>query len=112
MARASVAPWADIVPGTSGAMSATDLMRLPDDARGYELVEGRLVRMTPPGTGHSADAMTIGGRLLAFVEPRKLGRVIGSEAGFLISKPGEPDTVLAPDAAFVRADQVPHRDSP
>ena len=102
----------ETVPETSRLMTAADLMRLPDDARGYELVEGRLVRMSPTGTGHAADASTLDAALSFFVREHRLGRVISSEAGFLISQVGEPDTVLAPDVAFVRADRVPPRDSP
>ena len=112
MVRSAVAPWADTVPESPTGLTATELSRLPDDARGYELVEGRLVRMTPTGTGHAADASTLDHALSVFVRERRLGRVISSEAGFLVSQLGEPDTVLAPDVAFVRADRVPPRDSP
>jgi Uma2 family endonuclease len=112
MVRSAVAPWADTVPESAARMTAADLSRLPDDARGYELVEGRLVRMTPTGTGHAADASTLDHALNLFVRERRLGRVISSEAGFLVSQLGEPDTVLAPDVAFVRAERVPPRDSP
>jgi len=38
-----------------------------------------------------------------FIKEHNLGRVRAAETGFLISSPGEPDTVLAPDFAFVRA---------
>jgi Uma2 family endonuclease len=111
MTRAAVAPWAETVPEAPRLMTAADLLRLPDDARGYELVEGRLVRMSPTGTGHSADAATLTTELTIFVRAHQLGRVISSEAGFLISPPGEPETILAPDVAFVRADRVPSRES-
>jgi Uma2 family endonuclease len=41
-----------------------------------------------------------------------LGLVAGAETGFHISSPGEPDTVLAPDAAFIAAARVPAENSP
>jgi Uma2 family endonuclease len=112
MARAAVAPWAEATPETSRLMTAADLLRLPDSARGYELVDGRLVRMSPTGSGHGARAAKPITALGNFVDEHHLGRVISSGAGFLISQPGEPDTVLAPDAAFVRADRVPREISP
>jgi Uma2 family endonuclease len=112
MTRAAVAPWAETVPEAPRLMTAADLLRLPDDARGYELVEGRLVRMSPSGGGHGKWAARPISALGHFVDDHHLGIVASSETGFLISQPGEPDTVLAPDAAFVRADRVPLENSP
>lgn len=100
------APWAEEV-----LMTAEDLMALPDDAWRYELVHGRLVRMPPTGFEHGDLGLRLGAALLKFVEERELGRVVGAETGFLVSRPGEPDTVLAPDIAYVAASRVPARDS-
>ena len=47
MVADTVAPWAETV-----LFTADDLARLPDDGWQYELVEGRLVRMPPPGAAH------------------------------------------------------------
>jgi len=41
---------------------------------------------------------------MVFVEPRALGEVLGAGTGFLIAS--DPDTVRAPDAAFIHADRV------
>ena len=60
--------------------------------------------MSPAGSKHGAIALRIGSILLDFVKPRGLGVVMGAETGFQISH--DPDTVRAPDAAFVRADRV------
>jgi Uma2 family endonuclease len=46
------------------------------------------------------------------VHKHKLGKVLGAEGGFIITTPGEPETVLAPDAAFVRTDRAPDPASP
>jgi Uma2 family endonuclease len=43
--------------------------------------------------------------LVAFVVQRSLGEVIRNDSGFLLQR--DPDTVRAPDMAFVRADRVP-----
>jgi len=44
-------------------------------------------------------------RLFGFVEPRNLGAVYSGDPGFLIAR--DPDTVRAPDVAFVQAERVP-----
>jgi Uma2 family endonuclease len=111
MTHETFAPWGELVPDVP-PLTAADLARLPDEARGYELVEGRLVRMSPTGGRHSDVAMDLGAALRVFAKSRRLGKVLGAETGFTLSRPGEPDTVLAPDVAFVRADRVPPADSP
>lgn len=37
--------------------------------------------------------------------PNRLGMVYGADAGFVLSR--DPDTILVPDAAFVRAERLP-----
>jgi len=69
-----------------------------------ELLRGDLVMMSPAGSRHGAIALRIGSILLDFVNRRGLGVVLGAETGFQISY--DPDTVRAPDAAFVRADRI------
>jgi Uma2 family endonuclease len=64
-----------------------------------ELVQGEVVQMCPAGGEHGVVAMRIGSRLLDFVEAHDLGVVCAAETGFLLDR--DPDTVRAPDAAFV-----------
>lgn len=102
-----LAPWAEIVPGV-GPMTVDDLLELPDDDRWrYELVEGRLVRMSPTGGGHGDIALALAATLYAWVTPRHLGRVLAAETGFQLG----PNTVMAADFAFVRAERVPAHSS-
>jgi Uma2 family endonuclease len=70
-----------------------------------ELVRGELIRMSPTGYDHGRISSKIDRALGNFVESRKLGQVLTSEAGFLITQ--DPDTVLAPDVAFVSAARHP-----
>ncbi|WIG59210.1 MAG: hypothetical protein OJF49_001957 [Ktedonobacterales bacterium] len=93
-------------------MTAAALLARPDDAWRYELVEGRLVRMPPAGPWHGDIASELNAALRPFVKARQLGRVYAAESGFVVSQPGEPDTVLAPDVAFVRTERIPAKDSP
>ena len=60
--------------------------------------------MSPSGAEHGVIATQIIVSLGAYVKAHALGRVYASETGFRISR--QPDTVRAPDAAFVRADRA------
>src|SRR5438270_1618739 len=96
------ATWAKPVLVTAG-----ELLALPDDEWRYELIEGRLVRMSPTGDRHNRTSARLFRAVDGFVSPRGLCEVYSQESGYLLSEAGEPDTVLAPDLAFVRADNVP-----
>lgn len=105
----TIAPWAELVPGIDRGVTAEELLRWPDDAQfpwRYELVGGRLVRMAPPGFEHGKVAHNLSGPLHTHVRARKLGVVTAAETGYLLSQPGEKDTVLAPDIAFIGAAQL------
>ena len=94
----------------SRAMTAEELLQLPDDNWRYELIRGGLRRMAPAGWEHGVLAMRIGSRLDQFVTANRLGIVLAAETGFILER--NPDTVRAPDAAFVRLDRIPARSLP
>ncbi len=85
-------------------VTAEELERLPDDDRRYELVEGRVICMSPVGFQHGRIVMQFGSLLHQHVQPRKLG-VVMTEVGFKLAS--NPDTVRAPDIAFIRQDRIP-----
>lgn len=91
-------------------MTADELLMLPDDGKRYELIEGVLNEMSPPGTAHGLTAMRAGAILFNFVHQRDLGEVFAAETGFILST--NPDTVRAPDAALVAAERLPTGDLP
>lgn len=91
-------------------MTADELLMLPDDGKRYELIEGVLNKMSPAGMAHGLVAMRAGAILFNFVHQRELGEVFAAETGFVVST--DPDTVRAPDAAFVAADRLPPGDFP
>jgi Uma2 family endonuclease len=63
-------------------ISANELLNLPDDGFCYELVEGELIRMSPPGSQHGVITMNIGVLLAQHVKAERLGIVFGAETGF------------------------------
>jgi Uma2 family endonuclease len=85
--------------------TADELLMLPDDGFRYELVKGELRRMPPAGSEHGAVIMNLGGPLHQFVKTNNLGVVFGAETGFRIAS--DPDTVRAPDLAFIRRERIP-----
>ena len=85
-------------------VTAEELLRLPDDGFRYELVAGELRRMPPAGHNHGRVGMELAVPLGQYVKSRNLGSVYLAETGFLLQR--EPDTVRAPDVAFVRRERV------
>ena len=77
---------------------------LPDDGWRLELVRGQVVREPPGGFEHGDVAFEIGLLLRSFVKEHGLGKVVGTDSGFVLFD--EPPTVRAPDVAFVREDRL------
>jgi Uma2 family endonuclease len=95
----------------TGITTADELLSKPDDGLRYELVRGELQEMAPAGKEHGEVTVRITWRLAQYVETRKLGVVFAAETGFRLGT--DPDTVRAPDVAFVsqaRLDAVGHVD--
>ena len=63
--------------------------------------------MSPAGAEHGWIIARLTAKLVPFVEEKALGYVFGAETGFVLER--DPDTVRAPDVAFVRADRIPTR---
>lgn len=69
-----------------------------------ELVEGEIRMMSPAGGRHGRVAMNCGRLLANHVDEHKIGVVYAAETGFVLAR--DPDTVRAPDVAFVVAARV------
>ncbi len=80
-------------------VSADELLELSSDGRRYELIAGNLNMMSPAGGQHGRLANQLAWLLSNHVNANDLGAVFAAETGFRITS--EPDTVLAPDVAFV-----------
>lgn len=86
-------------------MTAEQLFWMPDDGYRYELVKGELRKMTPAGSKHGSIGIHLALALAQYVEANHLGEVFGPDTGFVLAE--SPDTVRAPDVAFVRKERIP-----
>jgi len=66
--------------------------------------------MMPAGFEHGRIVASITAPLATYVNQEKLGALTGAETGFQIGH--DPDTVRAPDVAFIRAERVPPAPTP
>ena len=89
-------------------MTAEDLLRLPYDGLRHELVRGELRTMPPGGWGHGKHTSRVDWSLGPYVATHGLGEVATNETGFLLTT--NPDTVRAPDVAFVRRERLDQAD--
>lgn len=104
--------WGEMVTSEVHLMTADEFFADKRFARGYELIEGRLVKMPPAGFGHGDVANEISRVVSNYVVQHTLGKVVAAETGFIVSQSDQPDTVLAPDVAFIRTEHVPPKGSP
>ena len=84
--------------------TAEELLCLPTTGRRLELVKGKVYEMAPAGGPHGYIAMNIGALINVHVRANGLGRVFAAETGFILHR--APDTVRAPDAAFISYDRL------
>ncbi len=89
---------------TAQLMTADELLRMPDDGFCYELVRGELRRMSPAGYEHGKLTALLTGSLVQHVMAHDLGAVCAAETGFRIA--ADPDTIRAPDVAFIRRERL------
>jgi Uma2 family endonuclease len=86
-------------------LTAEDLYSMPENGAGYELVNGELIEVTPPGWDHGVvvgnGAIIIG----TFVKERGLGWLAAGDPGIVLRR--APDTVRGPDVAFISYERLP-----
>src|SRR3982751_303845 len=93
---------------TSQLLTAEELSTVALPGKATELVRGHLVVREPPGTRHGSIAARLSYLLADYVYRHELGIVCSQDTGFRIES--NPDTVRAPDVAFIdraHADQIP-----
>lgn len=71
----------------------------------YDLVDGVVREMSPAAPPHGRYAWYVGFLLGLYVVPRGLGTIYAAETGFILRR--DPDTVRAPDVAFIARERLP-----
>ncbi|KAM3098721.1 Uma2 family endonuclease [Phormidesmis sp. 146-12] len=86
------------------SLTIKDLEKLQTDYPDYrmELVDGEIIIMSPSGYESEEVATRMSAKLFNWVDDRRLGRVTGSSAGFILPN---SDT-RAPDVSFVFAERL------
>ena len=77
----------------------------PGNVNHYELIEGELFEMPPPGYAHGRLAVLMARYIGNFVEAQELGEVT-VESGY--HPPDGRHTLLSPDVAFLSKAKAPH----
>jgi Uma2 family endonuclease len=85
-------------------MTANDLLSVEMPGKWTELDRGQLVVREPPGAWHGMVSARLTYLLGDFVYRQNLGVLCGQDTGFKIES--APDTVRAPDLAFVRSERA------
>lgn len=88
-----------------GLLTADELLRVHIPDKRVELVRGVLVVREPAGGRHGRIALNLALQLGNYVNAHDLGTVYAAETGFTLAR--APDTVRAPDVAFVRRERLP-----
>jgi Uma2 family endonuclease len=89
---------------TAGLMTAEALLREQPPHKRSELVAGRMLVREPAGHRHGRIANKLGYFLTKHVTEEILGVVYAAETGFVLRR--DPDTVRAPDVAFVNRERL------
>lgn len=103
----------DLPNGTSkwpaqGEWRYEDYLRLPDDGRRYEIIEGVLYVANAPSYAHQLAVYKLARYLGDFVEVNRLGVVLGAPFEVHLSELSRP---VQPDVLFLRNDQKPSEDA-
>ncbi len=97
--------YVPVMSPPASVMTADELLRthLPD--KRAELVRGVLLVREPAGSRHGLVTMNLGAELAVYAKRTGAGGVYAAETGFQLAS--NPDTVRAPDIAFVTRERLP-----
>lgn len=88
-------------------LTADDLLAMPEDGMRRELIRGELAEMPPAGDDHGFVGNEASWRMSSFIHQHGLGHGRMAETGFWIEV--APDTVLAPDYAYISYERMASR---
>jgi Uma2 family endonuclease len=99
----------ELAPAETKLITGEELATMGDIGP-CELIEGRIVPMTPTGGEHGRIEVNIGAELLAYVRSHKLGKVLAGEVGIYTHR--NPDTVRGADVLFISNERYAQKTSP
>ncbi len=74
-----------------------DYINLPEDGNRYEVINGELIMVAAPNTGHQFVSGNIYFELYRFIQKRKIGKILDAPVDVLLSE----SNVVQPDIFFV-----------
>ncbi len=92
------------MPTATGLLTAEDFAALSTKGMRLELVRGEIRAMAPTFGDHGDTAGALHSMLGYYIRQHRLGRIYAAETGFLLAR--NPDTVRAPDIAFIQASRA------
>ena len=95
-------PSERVWPPEQGEWTYEDWLRLPNDGRRYEVLNGELYMTPPPSIGHQIAVTKLSVRMHSWVEQKGLGIVLVSPVSVRLPKQPVP---VQPDVVFVRAER-------
>jgi Uma2 family endonuclease len=109
----AIAPLPAVRPSSTRLLTVADVAalpsRLPTGDVKYELDDGRLIVMPPPGDIHGIGQSNVNFELKLQGELRGYGEARG-EIGLILRR--NPDRLVGPDASFIMSRSLPVRRSP
>lgn len=87
---------------TARAVTLEDVEHLHDEQR-YDLIRGRLIAMSPASYRHGRIANGMNRRLGNYAVEHG-GVALAAETGFILAR--DPDTLLGPDASYLRPERA------
>jgi Uma2 family endonuclease len=92
---------------TTKLVTAEELAAMGEDAP-FELIRGELRRVSPTHGWHGVVSGNFAREFILYSEAILPGRILIAEAGYFAER--DPDTVVAPDFSFIRADRLPSQE--
>jgi len=83
-----------------GLLTAEEFAAFPSEGLRLELIRGEIRAMPPAFADHGDTVGALHVILGAYIRAQRLGKIYGAETGFLLAR--NPDTVRAPDIAFIQ----------
>jgi Uma2 family endonuclease len=87
-----------------GLLTAEEFAALPSEGLRLELIRGEMRAMPPAFADHGDTVGALHVILGSYIRAQRLGKIYGAETGFLLAR--NPDTVRAPDIAFIQASHL------